>query len=112
MIMTQQELSEYNKLTSAGKVFYNQYKEMHPGATHAQAMTYAQICTGIEIGGQTTIKEIIQTAVRRAREWIRTQVPRIFNQVRDAIDNLLSRLATALVNTWEAIKVILGDIFD
>ena len=110
--MTQQELNEYNKLNSSGKMFYNEYMKNHPEATHVQAMTYAKICGGIEIDDGTNIKKIITAAIRQAREWIRTEVPRIFNQVSNALDNLLNRVATAAVNTWETIKKILGDLFN
>lgn len=111
--MTQQELNEYNKLNSSGKMFYNAYMKDHPEATHVQAMTYAKICGGIEIDvGPIDIKKIIIAAIRQAREWIRTEVPRIFNQVSNALDNLLNRVATAAVNTWEAFKKFLGDLFN
>lgn len=109
--MTQQELNEYNKLDSSGKMFYNEYMKVHPEATHVQAMTYAKICGGIEINDPDPIM-IITAAIRQAREWIRTEVPRIFNQVSNALDNLLNRVATAAVNTWEAIKKFLGDLFN
>lgn len=111
--MTQQELREYNKLTPEGKVFYDQYMKMHPAASHGQAMTYAKICTGIEIPtGPINIKEIVKAAIRKAREWLRTEVPRIFEQVRATIDNLLNRLATAVLDTWDAIKRWLSIMFD
>lgn len=113
--MTQEQLREYNKLTSSGKVFYNQYMANHPEQSHAQAMSYAKICE--DIGNEfpprngNSIKEIIEEAIRKAREFIRREIPRIFDQVRNAFDSLLSRLANAIEVTWETIKRWFRDIF-
>ena len=111
--MTQQELREYNKLPSEGKIFYDQYMKMHPAASHGQAMTYTTIRIGIEIPkGPIDIKEIVKAAIRKAREWLRTEVPRIFEKVRSTIDNLLNRLATDVLDTWNAVKRWLSDMFE
>lgn len=113
--MTQEQLREYNKLTPSGKIFYNQYMATHPEQSHAQAMSYAKICEGLgdefPPRNETTIKEIIEAAIRKAREFIRREIPRIFDQVRSAFDNLLSRLASAIEVTWETIKRWFRDTF-
>ena len=78
-------------------------------------MSYAKICE--DIGNEfpprngNSIKEIIEEAIRKAREFIRREIPRIFDQVRNAFDSLLSRLANAIEVTWETIKRWFRDIF-
>lgn len=116
--MTSEELKEYNKLTAFEKILYNQYKALHPGDSHSQALTYAKICgdgggigTGDGIGGGGTVKEIVTEAVRKAKDFIRREIPRIFNQVRYAFENLLNRLAQTVEVTWDAIKKWFNDIF-
>ena len=113
--MTSEELREYNKLTTFEKTLYNQYKALHPGDSHSQALTYAKICgdggIGSSIGGGGSIKEIVTEAIKKAREFIRTEIPRIYGQVRSAFESLLSRLADTIVVTWNTIKSWLADIF-
>lgn len=121
--MTSEELREYNKLTTFEKTLYNQYKALHPGDSHSQALTYAKICgDGDGIGGKNgigrgtegtgvTIKEIVTEAIRKAREFIRREVPRIYAQVKSAFENLLNRLAHTVEVTWNTIKSWFSDLF-
>ena len=114
--MTPEQLKESNKLTPLGKASYNQYKAQHPDHSHSQAFTYATICEGLGGGrgigpGPISIKEIVTEAVRKAKEFIEREVPRIFEQVRYVFENLLNRLAQTIEVTWDAIKRWLGDIF-
>ena len=115
--MTSDELKEYNKLTPFEKALYNQYKALHPGDSHSQALTYAKICGdrdgigGGKLGGGDSIKEIVMEAISRAREFIKREVPRIFEQVKFAFEKLLNRLAQTVEVTWDAIKRWFNDIF-
>lgn len=114
--MTPEELREYNKLTPFEKTLYNQYKALHPGDSHSQAVTYAKICGENGIGGTiggdgTTLKDLVTEAIKKAREFIKREVPRIFDQVRNIFDNLLNRLSRAIEVTWETIKGWFRDIF-
>lgn len=126
--MTSEELREYNKLSPFDKTLYNQYKALHPGDSHSQAFTYATICGDGGIGGEInnpgggggggggdhktkTIKELVTEAIKKAREFIQREVPRIFDQVRNVFDNLLNRLSRAIEVTWETIKGWFRDIF-
>lgn len=114
--MTSEELREYNKLTTFEKTLYNQYMALHPGDSHSQAITYAKICGPDGIGSGIpgrgdTIKDIVTNAIKKAREFIMREVPRIYNQVKYAFENLLDRLAQKIEVTWDAIKRWLNEIF-
>lgn len=97
--MTQEELNEYNTLSQNAKDFYNLGMRQHPEWTHQQAFTFAIIT---EIGGglnqppdgepQTLFERILV----KAHDFIKTNFPRVYQQVRDTFKKAIDWLANAV----------------
>lgn len=117
--MTEQQKKEYNTLSIKGKNYYDSYVLDHPNDTHEQAYTYAvtmiklsgEIGDNINKGGKKTLKEIISISIEKARDFMRVEVPRIFEKVRHVFDNLLNRLRTTVIDTWDKIVEWFNDTF-
>lgn len=104
--MTEEELKEYNRLPPEGKDAYNSGMRVHPEWTHGQAMTYATIVkialggpTELPTGGTTgenELKRIYQTILIKAQQFIQTDFPRIYHQVKETFKKAIEWLSNAV----------------
>ena len=111
--MTEQELTEYNKLSDLGKEFYQIGMREHPNWTHKQALTYAVICTSgmgpvEKINGTgdpepSTPQEIFADVVKKAQVFMSEEFPRIYALVRDTFTTIITRIKDGIIKTWNEI---------
>ena len=110
--MTEQELTEYNKLSDLGKEFYQIGMREHPNWTHKQALTYSIICIGTgsieNITGPgdsepSTLQEIFVDVVKRAQVFMSEEFPRIYALVKDTFTTIITRIKDGIIKTWNEI---------
>lgn len=110
--MTQIELEDYNKLSACEKSLYNMYKVSHPEASHDQALAYAKICCSVEVPPEPIdITTLIKNAVKNAIDFLRRDIPRVYEKVKYALSNLMDRLTNAVEVTWDTIKRWINEAF-
>lgn len=102
--MTAEELKEYNRLPPEGKDAYNSGMRAHPEWTHGQALTYATIvikALGTEYPtgrttGENELKRIYQSILIKAQQFIQTDFPRIYHQVKETFKKAIDWLSNAV----------------
>lgn len=102
--MTAEELKEYNSLPPEGKDAYNSGMRAHPEWTHGQALTYTTIVitalrTDYPAGGTTgesELKRIYQTILIKAQQFIQTDFPRIYHQVKETFKKAIEWLSNTV----------------
>ena len=116
--MTDIELQEYNKLSITERDIYNRAMVQHPDWSHQQALTYTQIVksagdvvggprpgTGRDTGGGTgvDIREVLTDVMYKAEQFIRDRFPRIYSQVKQTFDKVISKVKSGLIKAWNEI---------
>ena len=106
--MTEQELTEYNKLSDLGKEFYQIGMREHPNWTHKQALTYTIICSMDPFGNNpdpepSTLQEIFVDVVKRAQVFMSEEFPRIYALVKDTFTTIITRIKDGIIKTWNEI---------
>lgn len=111
--MTDIELQEYNELSIKERDIYNRAMADHPDWSHQQALTYTQIVISSEIAvggggkgkgkGGVTIQEVLTDVMYKAERFIRDRFPRIYSQVKQTFDNVISKVKSGLIKAWNEI---------
>lgn len=107
--MTDKELQEYNSLSNKERDTYNRAMTEHPEWSHQQAITYISILRFIYIiddntgGDDTGGDDIIEKILHEAGKFIGERFPRIYAQVKTTFDNIITKVKSGLIKTWNEI---------
>lgn len=95
---------------------YQQVKEQHPDWTDEQIWTQVSVMIGADDAvtnsdPSTPLEALLEIVIRKAEEWLRTNLPRIFAKVVDFFAQLWERLPDIVMRGLNYLWRVIEDIF-